>query len=310
MLFPSTSFVEALMEISVARLQFAHQFTCDAQLPRFKGGLWHGLFGASLHDVSESAFQCLFATDQTRRRWALRAPLQQDVRISAGSELGSVLTLFGEAVVHRDACIDALTRMGERGFGKKAGRAPATVINIAFAGVHGNSIPASWKECVTLSLHDLFSSTASEVCGIDGLRVELISPLHINVHGKLVKRPPAMDLLMHRLLGRLLQLGPDTSQFRLNVNSERVMLLDFAANVELINCQIENLRWYRYSARQNRSMPMEGMQGMLEYRAPAAQLYPWLKLAQWTHLGAKTSFGLGAVRIEPPPGINTHHSGR
>ena len=308
MRIPSASFLEALAHIPVLRLQFAHRFAHATKLPPFKGGLWHGLLGASLHDVSESAFQCLFAPDQSRRLWTLRAPLQHDVRIPSGTELDAELILFGDAVAHSNACIDAFARMGERGFGAKEGRLPATVTGIAQTGQNGKLFPVGSCECRTLSLNELVASTASEVATDHGLRVELLSPLHLSAYGQLVKHPPGMELLLRRLLGRLRQLGPATSEFQQAIHSEVNLLLERAAQVELVDGLITHWRWNRYSARQHRTMPLEGIQGTLTYGAPAAWLYPWLKLAEWTHLGAKTSFGLGAVRIEPHPSVSAHHS--
>jgi hypothetical protein len=55
--------------------------------------------------------------------------------------------------------------------------------------------------------------------------------------------------------------------------------------------------WARYSARQQREMPLGGLIGSWTLGGNLDSLLPWLWLAQYIHVGKNTTFGLGHVDL-------------
>lgn len=59
--------------------------------------------------------------------------------------------------------------------------------------------------------------------------------------------------------------------------------------------------WTRYSSRQQQEMTLGGVLGTWALRGDAdtlAQIYPWLWLGQWLHVGKNASMGLGGYTLE------------
>lgn len=64
------------------------------------------------------------------------------------------------------------------------------------------------------------------------------------------------------------------------------------------------LRWFdskRYSARQERSIPMGGIVGDLVLEGELSELWPWLWTGQWLHVGKGAVMGLGRYQLESLP---------
>jgi hypothetical protein len=77
-------------------------------------------------------------------------------------------------------------------------------------------------------------------------------------------------------------------------------LADTAGEVSISDRQLNWFRWERYSSRQDRYVPMDGLVGSIELdlnRAP--EVWPYLWAGQWLHLGKGTSMGMGRYRLWP-----------
>jgi hypothetical protein len=62
--------------------------------------------------------------------------------------------------------------------------------------------------------------------------------------------------------------------------------------------------WTRYSARQRQEMTLGGVIGRWTITGDSgvlAQLWPWLWLGQWLHLGKNATMGMGGYTLEPGP---------
>lgn len=75
-------------------------------------------------------------------------------------------------------------------------------------------------------------------------------------------------------------------------------LVAAAERVRLAAADLRWWDWHRYSARQRRKIPMGGLAGWFELAGPAlAELWPYLWLGQWTHVGKGGVMGLGRYRL-------------
>lgn len=276
----STTLQAGLERLELLRLGFCHRLEDELVAEPFKGSMWHGAFGACLHDLAPRTYEVLMHAEQQQRSWALRPPLLQDTRIPAGSELRGELVLTGDAVAHADACLAALDEMGRRGLGPR--RAPAVLESTcvgprvtAWDVFHRSSIVATQSCAAALDLH-------------------LRSPLRTRERGSPLRSPPSFAQLLKRSIARLVTLLPDTGQ-GLFAPGEHAALMQTGEHVELLDHRIETVRWQRRSSRQQRTMPFDGLLGHLSFAPAAMAAYPWMALAEWWQLGSKTTFGLGII---------------
>jgi hypothetical protein len=116
-------------------------------------------------------------------------------------------------------------------------------------------------------------------------------------HDGAFARRPEFQLLFRRLLGRLSALARFHGDGPLDVDFRG--LIDAAGHVKLASDETRPTRWARYSARQDRRMQWEGIEGSAVYEGDPALFWPYLVFGQWTHVGSGATFGLGGYRIEP-----------
>ena len=291
----------SLEGLSMLRLGFGHRLCADISLDPFKGGLWHGVFGACLHDLAPQAFDHLMAPGAQHRPWALRPPLQIDTWIPAGALLQGELILFGDSARHADACLAALDEMGRRGLGSQ--RVPAALESAWAVIAGGAAVPLATGSRQTVSAWDVFAHAqidAPDVLGhVEGselgLEVRLLSPLRVKTGNELLRDLPTLKFLVQRSIARLVVNLPrgDAGLF---APGEHAALMRAADASPLLAHLVDGVQWQRRSSRQHRVMPFEGLMGTLLYGGAATAAYPWMALAEWWQLGTKTTFGLGVIR--------------
>ena len=285
------------------RIGLRHRLAGDLQTEPFKGALWHGVFGACLHDLAPGAFDALMRAEVQQRRWALRPPLELDGWIPAGAALDSELLLIGDAAAHAPACVAAADEMGRRGFGPS--RVPAPLEAVWGVDAAGRPVPLSGAEAPVTAL-DVYEQ-AREVTVVPAatsaeLELRLLSPLRLKAGNELLRELPDYRLLVRRSVARLVMNLPE-GDVGLFAPGEHAALMEAAAAVPLVAHRVDGVQWLRRSARQRRVMPFEGLLGTLVFGPGAAAAYPWLALAEWWQLGGKTTFGLGVVEARLRPVI-------
>jgi hypothetical protein len=115
-------------------------------------------------------------------------------------------------------------------------------------------------------------------------------------HDGAFARRPEFQVLFRRLLGRLSALARFHGDGPLDVDFRG--LIDAAGHVKLVSDEARPTRWARYSARQDRRMQWEGLEGSVVYEGDLAPFWRYLVFGQWTHVGSGATFGLGGYRIE------------
>lgn len=242
--------------------------------PQNMGSAWHGALGKVLHDYHPTVYAALYDGDATAspRPYVLRPPHYDDTLAADTAFTFSVL-LLGEGVQHATALTDALQRLSTLGVGPGRGRF---------------SIEAISCEPITLPRpeHSVTASTLS---------VLFHTPTLLKQGNQHLKEMPSMLLLIKRILGRVQGLLPASTI----PEDLKQHLLQQASNV---SCSLAEsaLSWHstpRYSARQKAWMPFGGLCGSLLYRQVPPELELWLKWAQWLHIGNKTTFGHGEIRV-------------
>lgn len=286
----STQLERRLGELQWLQIELVHELQDDLLWQGFAGGLWHGVLGAALHASDATAYRALYeAQDDDARLWSLLPP-RLDGWAPAGGCLSSQLRLVGPMMSMTGACIAAFEAFGRLGLGSE--RVPARLVSARLQG--------PWGPCAlgdpggvwcALDVWDDAWRDATEAA----LEVRCQTPLRFKRGGQVCSEVPSFEDLLRRALARVARLLPQQGKDRFMAEGEKAGWLDWARDVPLLASHARAERVPRYSARQHREMVFEGLGGRWLYGAPAAQALPWMRLAQGLQLGAKTTFGFGAV---------------
>jgi hypothetical protein len=287
----------AIGALALHRFRFTLETTRRLALPPFCGSEFHGGMGMMLARHAPAVYRELFSeSEHSRPRpYALRAPVLTRVS-KEGEAMVLELMLVGAAGAHIYACFDALARLGETGVGKARGGFRIAEVHaikplgteLVFSRTNGHV--AFWGSATSVA--EILS--ASEIGPASACSVEFVTPLRLKREGVLLRSVPALDVLLLRIMSRAAQLA------EVPLPAMRHSLLEIASSARIACHDIRWQEWSRYSARQGKSMPFGGLVGSVRYEGENLQpLIPWLRLAEWLHVGNKTTFGLGACRVTP-----------
>ncbi len=219
---------------------------------------------------------------------------EEEVKLPANAHLDVHITLFGKANELLNVVILALVRAAAGGLGKLRARASLLQVLQLLPGGETRHIFAPGEK-----MHrPIPASPLIPPAPASAVRVQLLTPLRLQHQGRLMKpktfspQPLLMNLVRRYSMLHLFH-GPGEMQadFRaLKRDSEKVRLVD------------ADLRWRqlsRYSARQQRSVPLDGLVGSCVLDLSLAPgLWPYLWLGQLTHAGKGAVFGLGQLRVQ------------
>ena len=71
-----------------------------------------------------------------------------------------------------------------------------------------------------------------------------------------------------------------------------------------MEANLRSLRWEQLSLERGDRHPMQGLVGWVAFEGEMGALLPVLRMAEVTHVGKATSFGLGRMRVEAEPGVS------
>lgn len=266
-----------------------------AVMPEHKASLFHGVFGRVLHRDFPYLYAEIYGDEQedaslTVHPYILLAPLDESRDWEAGHDFSFELTLFGKAVRHAQACCDALRLVGRDGLGES--RAKFTVHQVEHLTADG--FTTVWRDGLDMAWiapMDLCVAESAPAC--TALTMDLQTPLRLKHDNRLVHQPPDFPMLITRLLARLNMLALGGRP--LVEGATKTRLLQLAEGVKLDRNEVQWVEWSRYSSSQKASMQFGGLVGELEYVGEMTPFLPWLRMAEVTHLGGKTTFGLGRI---------------
>jgi hypothetical protein len=285
--------------LRLVRLRFSARMLGEAVMPEHKSSLFHGVFGRVLHRDFPYLYSELFGNERDDgdaspiiHPYILLAPPDELRTWNVGHEFAFELTLFGKAVRHAQACCDALRLVGRDGLGE--GRAKFIVHCVDHLTADGlvniwrDGLDTAWITPVDLCLEETGVACA-------GVTLDLQTPLRLKHENKLVRQPPDFSLLFSKLLARLNMLSQAQGNQPLVEGETKARLLQLADDIVLNRSDTRWVDWNRYSSSQKASMQFGGLMGTLEYGGELAPFLPLLRMAELTHLGGKTTFGLGKV---------------
>ncbi len=311
-----------MSRLFVGRYLLRFRIAEECLLPPASGSMWRGLLGRELKRMSTGAataprnlpdwitterlYEYFIETppppdSPAMRRYphvphpyVIAAPLtQRDVHLPTGAHITLPIILFGKANDLLHVVILALARAARGGLGKRRARAELQQVQQELPSGELRHIFAPGE---TMHVPDV-SPLRPPAPETDKVRIELNTPLRLQHQGRLMQPhkfipgPFVMNIIRRHAMLHLFH-GPGEVQadFRaLKAASERVRLLD------------AGLRWHkqqRYSARQQREVPLDGLLGRFELDfSQAREVWPFLWLGQFIHAGKGTVFGLGSYRL-------------
>lgn len=292
----------------LARFRFVATATTPIELPSgYKGSTFHGGFGHALKDLSSHFYDLFFnptlsnpdkAPSILPKPFVLIPPLDDRSEIEPGEQFRFELILFGYSTAQFPICVAAIEHLGKSlGLGKNKGRFSITAIDtIKPSGQPISMLDKDGKLTAAppAGATDFLPQTES-VTGID---LRLNTRLRLTHNNQRVTQAPPFELFLTRLIGRIKNLSDLYGDSPLISGQEKQELINQSNTVQIQNHSIEWSEWSRYSGRQKEWMKFGGLLGNITYQGDMSPFLPWLRLGQWTHVGGKTSFGLGNYDME------------
>ncbi|MDI9469765.1 MAG: CRISPR system precrRNA processing endoribonuclease RAMP protein Cas6 [Acidobacteria bacterium] len=303
-------------ELPFARYRLRFVSRDKGLLHGYTGSVWRGALGHALKKVvcvtrHSACMSCLvyrscpypyiFETPpppgaQKMRKYTA-APHPFLIEPPAGPEgdaydLG--LTLIGRGNGYLSYLIHALQRAGEQGLGK--GR-----ISVELTGVW-QALPAEserWKQIYEPG--GILEAGPPDVAVVpaapDMVRITFETPTRLQRDAHLVT---PRRFRFSDLFGPLLRRVSMLSAFHTDtpLETDFAGLMERARRVEAVGAKLVWKDWTRYSSRQRTTMQMGGLIGEIVVDLTEGfQLWPYLWLGQWLHVGKGTSMGLGRYTI-------------
>lgn len=302
------------------RYRFHFVLEDPVRLPSYTGSTWRGLMGHGLRRVACVTGQkqcggcrlldsCIYSTlfesqssqaDAGRHRvrphpYVLEPELSPSRQMEQGERLQLGITLVGKAERALPYLVEGFRQGGRRGLGRQNSR-------FRLDGLYQESRLGSedWRPILDASLEHLLPLEVP--CPTPPrqpakLRVELLTPLRMKRHGRLVtpRTFEAADFL--RQLWRRVH---EMSHFHAGSETDLTLALpdEKPNHIKVSQKRLQWLDWTRYSSRQGCRMQMGGLSGSWTIDADAIEpWWPLLWYGQWLHLGKATSMGLGHYRL-------------
>jgi CRISPR-associated endoribonuclease Cas6 len=127
--------------------------------------------------------------------------------------------------------------------------------------------------------------------------LEFLTPTYLtkadeSKHTRFVKEPDF--LLLMQALNRRLKRWAETEGVTYNLPSE---VLELAKAVSITGAHLNTVMQSRYSKRQGQSVWLGGVMGSMNFGEVHSQLLAYLRLAEYLHLGKKTVYGNGKIKV-------------
>lgn len=120
--------------------------------------------------------------------------------------------------------------------------------------------------------------------------VELQTPTRIE-RDKQLAQPMDTKTLVYSLYRRLFTLSCLYGEVDASDEIDPASLKAVADSIHISQQDLQVCQWTR------KGYPMVGLVGTLELTGALTRVVPWLRLAEWTHIGKDTSQGLGRIRM-------------
>lgn len=313
-----------LTNLPIARYRLTARWRSPAQLPDYAGSLLRGQFGAALRYVACMTRQstcggCPLQSTcpYTRVFEALPPPQHALQNFSAipnayvieppelgardyaeGEELVFHMVLAGDAREQLPLILFAWQRALAQGLTRQ--RVPADIVKVDWINGAQQVQPIWTVNEPVLVDHPAQLSVPPAQADLKALVLQITTPMRLQQQGKPLRLP---QLGARSLLAALARRVALVLEFHAGQTHWGVNVPEVAALAEQIEDERE-LRWHdwtRFSSRQQQEMTLGGVLGRWTLSGPRAvlhELWPWLWLGQWLHIGKNATMGMGGYTLE------------
>ena len=312
---------EVVGHIRLSCIQVALRIERRAQLPPYLGSTLRGVLARCTREVvcglrhptcdgcllvERCAYSVLFETPpdsrlplwQRRTDWprpyVIRPPAPREKPWLAGEELAFQVLLFGRAAEYAPFLLEAIRQVP--GYGLGSGRAKVGVVRVedAAQSLLGLSGPAVLK-LPSLSVVNPMAA-APDFEGWGSVRLDFETPLRILEKGRRVS-DLSFQSLIRALIGRVCSVVSFHCGTAASL-AEYEDLLEQAGKVLTTGTSLRDQSLHRWSNRQQRRIPLDGLTGSAVFTGPPLRDFLGLLWAgQFTHVGKGTVHGLGQYRV-------------
>ena len=291
----------------LAVYQFRVQMDSNLLLPRFASSLLRSVFGNTLKRLvcsghgldkpcpEQCAYRLLFApVNQPGARFTDAAPplifrFPLIDKIPQQDYLAFSMVLFGPALDYLPLITDVWRRAFEQGIGRSPQRGRLSSVAVQLPEGHWQPVYDSTAGLFLPHQPELDLATVDDSAE-DKLKLRLETPMRLMTAGKLL---PCEALTTHALAKALLRRIHLLSQSYLHQSvPDWLQFQSWFASVNL-KAVLQPVALSRYSSRQKQSMRLTGYLGEIHLQGVPRELYSWLALGQYLHLGKNSVMGLG-----------------
>ena len=312
--------------LPLARYRFTAQVQQPLALPEYAGSLVRGQFGAALRNVACMTRQptCLGCPllqtcpytrifeaqpppkgqhalqdfSQIPNPYVMEPPTPGARMLAAGDRLEFNLVLIGLALEQLALVVFALQRALNQGLTRQ--RVPAELQRVDWLDEAGIAHPIWTPAQPTLVAHPGTLEVPSAPNGIDNISLHIRTPLRLQNQGHPLGvaqvSPRALVAALARRTALLMELHAGKSGW-----GEAAKQVTHKSESLTDSRDLHWFDWTRYSSRQQQEMTLGGVLGRWTVHGTPdalAEVWPWLWLGQWLHVGKNATMGMGGYTLD------------
>ena len=310
---------QPLPELPVAFYHFHYVAADDGAIHEDPRGLWHGVFGRALRELScvrpgiacsdcdvlfECAYSKLFSAPrppetEVMRRYTtvpvphvFHVPPEYPRALVNGQPVSLGLVLVGSANDACDLMIQAMAEAGAGGLG--AGR---TQLWLQQVEQHVPGRDDAWLLAAKGQIHDAQPPAMPLLPPApQRLRLHFLTAYKAS-GGQQGPHPVDVERLLMAIVRRVSLLQYFYTGRRLEAAFDQLKLA--AQRVGVLGCRIQRQRAARYAAGHGRQVDHSGLVGDIDLDLGGCEaLWPYLHLGQWLNVGKSASMGFGDFMVE------------
>lgn len=311
------------VDLPIARYRFTAELQGSLTLPAYSGSLLRGAFGAALRRIAcmtgqtacppcalyrTCPYPALFETpprptplrqqfSQVPNPYVVEPPPPGRRVLTEGEHLTFHMVLVGsEALRQLPLVVQAWRRALAHGLGPQ--RTPAHLLQVQWVNDNQTTTVLQSNQGHIEEHRPLLRVPSTSRALIRGLTIEAETPLRLQHQGQAL----GADRLNVRTLA-LAALRRTTLMLNLHAGWEpedrAADLLKAVEAVQDDRSQLHWCDWTRYSSRQKQEMTLGGVVGSWHIAGPVTELWPWLWITQWLHMGKNATMGMGKITVKP-----------